>query len=217
LRGRASGSEQPRVARTTGCPRSRSDTRIEAQAGLMYAPGMTRKWTYDRQGHAHLVTSYCFPRRRLPDHDRTKKDVLGGRDRPLPLQRSKGIGFAILPGHVPAIVHLPEPDAIRRCIKQWEPCRSVPMQRLLRGALCWYGRDVDLSEPVRQARHDDSHLFSAKKARRSGSTSIRTRYVPVSPCLPATDLELGAVGGTGPDRGSCRRPARLNSLAAAPP
>jgi REP element-mobilizing transposase RayT len=98
---------------------------------------MPRKRTYAREGHAHFVSSSGFPRRRLLDHDRIKKAVLALRNMQMALQRGKGIGFVIMPGHVPAIVHLPDPDAIRRFMKPWEQRRSVPMQRLLRVALSW--------------------------------------------------------------------------------
>jgi hypothetical protein len=48
-------------------------------------------------------------------------------------------------------------------MKRWKQGSSVPIKRLLRGALSWYARSADLSEPVWQARHDDFHLSSAQK------------------------------------------------------
>jgi putative transposase len=83
--------------------------RIEGQAGLRYALGMTPKRTYDREGHAHCVTSSGFRRRRLLDHDRPKKVVLGVRNSQLALQRGKCNGFVVMPDHVHAIVHFPDP------------------------------------------------------------------------------------------------------------
>jgi putative transposase len=44
-----------------------------------------------------------------------------------------------------------------------EAASSVHIKRLFRGILASYARDVDLSEPVWQARYDDFNLFSAKK------------------------------------------------------
>jgi putative transposase len=124
---------------------------------------MTRKRTDDREGHAHFVTFSCFRRRRLLDHDRPKKVILGVLNSQLALQRGKCIGFVVMPDHVHAIVHFPDPGPIRRLLKPWERRRSVPIRRLLRGALSSWARSVDLSEPVWQARYDDFNLFSAKK------------------------------------------------------
>jgi putative transposase len=124
---------------------------------------MTPKRTYDREGHAHFVTSSGFRRRRLLDHDRPKKVVLGVRNSQLALQRGKCIGFVVRPDHVPAIVPFPDTDPNRRFLKPWEQRSSVQIQRLFRGTLSSFARSVDLSEPVWQARHDDFNLFSAQK------------------------------------------------------
>jgi putative transposase len=124
---------------------------------------MTPKRTYDREGHAHFVTFSGFRRRRLLDHDRPKKVVLGVRNSQLALQRGKCIGFVVMPDHVHAILHLPDPDQIGRFLKPWKQRSSVQIQRLFRGTLSSYARSVDLSEPVWQARYDDFNLFSAKK------------------------------------------------------
>jgi putative transposase len=125
---------------------------------------MTRRRTYDRERHAHFVTSSCFRRRRrLLDHDRSNKVVLGVRNSQLALRRGKCIGVVVRPDHVPAILHLPDPDPIRRFMKPWEQRSSVRIKRLLRGTLSSEARDVDLSEPVWQARYRDLDLFSAQK------------------------------------------------------
>jgi putative transposase len=124
---------------------------------------MSRKRTYDREGHAPFVTFSCFRRRRLLDHDRPKKVVLGVRISQLALQRGKCIGFVVMPDHVHAIVHFPDPDQISRFMKPWKPRSSVHIKRLFRGTLSSYARSVDRSEPVWQARYDDFSLFSAKK------------------------------------------------------
>ena len=81
---------------------------------------MTRKRTYDREGHAHFVTFSCDRRRRLFDHDRSKKIVLGALDWRLALQRGRCVGFVVMPDHVHAVVRFPEPDPISHFMKQWK-------------------------------------------------------------------------------------------------
>jgi putative transposase len=96
---------------------------------------MTWKRTSDREGHAHLVASSGFRRRRLLDLDRPEKVVLGVRNSRLALQHGECIGFVVMPDHVPAIVPFPDPDPIPRFMKPWERRGSVPIKRLLRGTL----------------------------------------------------------------------------------
>jgi putative transposase len=123
---------------------------------------MSRKRTYNREGHAHFVTFSCF-RRRLLDHDRPKEVILGVLNSQLALRRGKCIGFVIMPDHVHAIVHFPDPDQISRFMKQWKQRSPVQIKRLFGGTLSSYARSVDLSEPVWQARYYDFNLFSARK------------------------------------------------------
>jgi putative transposase len=122
---------------------------------------MTRDRIYDREGHAHLVTSSCS-RRRLLDYYRPKKVVLGVRNSQLALQRGTCIRFVVRPDHVPAIVPFPDPDPIRRLRKPWKQRSSVRIKQLLRGTLSSYARSDDLSEPIWQARYDDFNLFTSK-------------------------------------------------------
>jgi putative transposase len=60
------------------------------------------------------VTSPCSRRRRLLDHGRPKKVVLGVLNTTLASQRGKCIGFVVMPDHVHAIVHFLDPYPIRR-------------------------------------------------------------------------------------------------------
>src|SRR5947209_5346952 len=55
------------------------------------------------------------------------------------------------------------PDQIGRFMKPWKRCSSAQIKRPFRGTLSSSGGSVDLSGPVWQARHDDFHLFSARK------------------------------------------------------
>jgi len=86
---------------------------------------MTRKRTYDREGRAHLVTSSCDRRRRLLDHERPKKVVLGVRNSQLASQRGRCLGFVLMPDHVHAIVRFPEPDQISHFMRQWQQRSSA--------------------------------------------------------------------------------------------
>ncbi len=113
---------------------------------------MPRKRTYDREGHAHFVTFSCYRRRRLFDHDRCKKVVLGVLNSQLVLQSGRCVGFVVMPDHVHAIVWFPEPDQISHCMKQWKQRSSVEIKRLFHGSVSSYARTIDPDEPIRQER-----------------------------------------------------------------
>ncbi len=68
---------------------------------------MVTKRTFDREGHAHFVTFSCYRRRRLLDHDRAKKVVLGVLNSQLTRQDGRCVGFVVMPDHVHAIIWFP--------------------------------------------------------------------------------------------------------------
>jgi putative transposase len=124
---------------------------------------MTRKRTYDREGHAHFVTFSRFRRRRLLDHDRCKKVILGVLNSQLAMQEGRCVGFVVMPDHVHAIVWFPHPDQISHFMKQWKQRSSVQIKRLLSDSLSSYGGSIDLTEPIWQARYYDFNLYSPCK------------------------------------------------------
>ena len=124
---------------------------------------MVTKTTHDRDGHAHFVTFSCYRRRRLLDHDRTKKVVLGVLGSQLHTQGGRCAGFVVMPEHVHAIVWFPSPDQISHFMKQWKQRSSVQIKRLVRSFLIRYAASIDPAEPTWQAGYYDFNLFSARK------------------------------------------------------
>src|SRR5579884_2832415 len=124
---------------------------------------MASKRTYDREGHAHFITFACYRRRRLLDHDRLKRVVLGVLNAQLALQRGRCVGFVVMPDHVHAIVGFPRPDQVSHFLKQWKQRSSVRIKHLLPGLLASYASNRDLAEPVWQPRSYDFNLFSPRK------------------------------------------------------
>ena len=121
---------------------------------------MVSKRTYDREGHAHFATFSCYRRRRLLDHDRTKKVVLGVLNSQLDRQGGRCVGFVVMPDHVHAVVWFPMADQISRFMKQWKQRSSIQIKRLIREALVRYAGTMDLTEPVWQAGYYDFNLFT---------------------------------------------------------
>ena len=125
---------------------------------------MVTKRTFDREGHPHFVTFSCYRRRRLLDHDRAKKVVLGVLNSQLSRQDGRCVGFVVMPDHVHAVVLFPMPDQISHFMKQWKQRSSIQIKRLARSLLVGYAGTIDLTEPVWQAEYYDFNLFSERKA-----------------------------------------------------
>jgi putative transposase len=125
---------------------------------------MVKKRTFDREGHAHFLTFSCYRRRRLLDHDRAKKVVLGVLNSQLSRQDGRCAGFVVMPDHVHAIVRFPRPDQVSQFMKQWKRRSSLQIKRLIRSSLVRYAETIDPAEPVWQAGYYDLNLFTEKKA-----------------------------------------------------
>ncbi len=124
---------------------------------------MVTKRTFDREGHAHFVTFSCYRRRRLLDHDRTKKVVLGVLNSQLSRQDGRYVGFVVMPDHVHALVWFPKPDQISHFMKQWKQRSSIQIKRLIRSHMVRYAGTIELTEPVWQAGFYDFNLFTGRK------------------------------------------------------
>jgi putative transposase len=124
---------------------------------------MVSKRTYDREGHAHFVTFSCYRRRRLLDHDRAKRVVLGVLNSQLAFQDGRCVGFVVMPDHVHAVVWFPAPDQLSHFMKQWKQRSSVQIKEFLRSTLVHYGDAIDPSDPFWQPRYYDVNLYSEAK------------------------------------------------------
>jgi putative transposase len=67
-------------------------------------PSMGIRTIHDDAPHAHFITFSCYRRRRLLDHDRAKRVVLGVLNSQLECRQAACIGFVVMPDHVHAIV-----------------------------------------------------------------------------------------------------------------
>ena len=88
---------------------------------------MTKRKIYDRERHAHFVTFSCYKRRRLLDHDRAKRIVLGALNAQLRRLQGLCVGFVVMPNHVHAILWFAEPGELIEAMKQWKRMSSFRM------------------------------------------------------------------------------------------
>lgn len=88
-----------------------------------------RRRIIDDELYAHFVTFSADRRRRLLDHDRGKRIVLGGLN--LVLERTAGrcVGFALMPDHVQAILWRPVVGRLRHFVHASERLSGLELRR----------------------------------------------------------------------------------------
>jgi putative transposase len=118
---------------------------------------------YDEEGHAQFVTFSCYRRRRLLDHSKAKRIVLGTLSKQLHRLNGTCAGFVVMPDHVHAIVWFPLPKTLSEFLKQWKRTSSWEIKKLLRSQLTSLAQTIDLAEPVWQARYYSFNLFTDRK------------------------------------------------------
>ena len=107
---------------------------------------------YDNELHVHFVTSSCYHRRRLFDHDRCKKIVIGILGSQLAQQEAICVGFVVMPDHVHALVWFSQPGQLSHFMKQWKQRSSVQIKKTMQSSLDQYSRRMSLSDPIWQPR-----------------------------------------------------------------
>ena len=126
---------------------------------------MGRQRIFDDELFAHFVTFSCYHRRRLLDHDRAKKIVLGVLNSQLAKQQARCVGFVIMPDHVHAIVWFPLTGQLSHFIKQWKQRSSVQLKKLVQAELHQYAAKIDKADAFWQRKYYPFHLYSEKKVR----------------------------------------------------
>ncbi|WP_437229734.1 REP-associated tyrosine transposase [Planctomicrobium sp. SH661] len=101
-------------------------------------------------------------RRRLLDHDRAKKIVLGTLNSQLSQQQSRCVGFVIMPDHVHAIVWFPKTHHLSLFMKQWKTRSSTALMEFYRGHLPAYANAIQ-ETPIWQRKYYVFHIHSQTK------------------------------------------------------
>ena len=126
---------------------------------------MGKRRVCDDELFAHFVTFSCYRRRRLLDHDRAKKIVLGVLGSQLRKQQATCVGFVVMPNHVHAVVWFPVVGQLSHFMKQWKQRSSVQIKRVLHECLTGYAATVEPDEAFWQRKYYVFHLYSEEKMR----------------------------------------------------
>jgi putative transposase len=125
---------------------------------------MAKRRIYDSEGHAQFVTFSCYHRRRLLDHDRCKRIVIGTLGSQLAQQNGICIGFVVMPDHVHALVWFQEKDQLSHFMKQWKQRSSVAISQFVQKELPEYAQFVSNEGHVWQPKYYPFNVFSDQKA-----------------------------------------------------
>jgi putative transposase len=124
---------------------------------------MNRRRIFDNELYAHFVTFSCYKRRRLLDHDRAKKIVLGVLHSQLAKQSARCVGFVIMPDHVHAVIWLPEPGQLALFMKQWKQRSSFSLRQMMSSDLDAYSEFVASDDPIWQRKYYAFHIENSNK------------------------------------------------------
>jgi putative transposase len=108
---------------------------------------------YDSELYAHFVTFSCYKRRRLLDHDRAKRIVLGVLHSQIEKQDARCVGFVIMPDHVHAVIWFPQPHQLAIFMKQWKQRSSYSLKKSHFSHVSQYSEHLENGEPVWQRKY----------------------------------------------------------------
>ena len=126
---------------------------------------MAERRIIDDQLHAHYVTFSCYKHRRLLDHHRTKRIVLGVLNSQLESRHARCVGFVVMPNHVHAVLWFPVPGQLSVFLQQWKRLSSHHIRQFLHEKLLQYAGKIGAEEPFWQAKYYSFNLYGEEKVR----------------------------------------------------
>jgi len=130
----------------------------------MQPPGSAnRLQRIDDALYVHFVTFSCYHRRRLLDHDQSKRIVLGVLTEELQKFAARCVGFVLMPDHVHALIWFSRTGQLSRFLQQWKGRSSTRIKKLLREELTHYAMTISASDPIWQTRFHAFEIESRSK------------------------------------------------------
>ena len=124
---------------------------------------MIPRRSYDDYLYTHFVTFSCYRRRRLLQHDRVKKIVLGVLRSQLAAQDARCVGYVLMPDHVHALVWFAKPGQLALFMKQWKQRSSYSAKKLLSEEFSSYAAHTSDKDPFWQRKYYAFEIYSRAK------------------------------------------------------
>lgn len=115
---------------------------------------------FDAEGHAQFITFSCFKRRKLLDHDRCKKIVIGMLGSKLKKHDGTCIGFVVMPEHVHAMVWFPKAGQVSDFIHDWKQQAASEIKKAVYKWLPRYAAFVEDEDSIWQESFYPFNVFS---------------------------------------------------------
>ncbi len=119
----------------------------------------------DDELRAHFITFSCYHHRRLLDHDRAKRVLLGVLNSQLASRQASCVGFVVMPDHVHAVVWFPVPNQLSVFVQQWKRLSSHHVGQLVHRKLIRYAEKIGNNDPFWQAKYYSFNLYNEDKVR----------------------------------------------------
>ncbi|MFN0198835.1 MAG: transposase, partial [Planctomycetaceae bacterium] len=103
--------------------------RIEIQLQFVDHSVMgTKRRIVDDQLYVHFITFSVYRRRRLLDHEQSKRIVLGWLNEVLNQYQAICVGFVVMPNHVHALIWFPKTGQLSSFIHSWKRRSSIALR-----------------------------------------------------------------------------------------
>jgi len=123
----------------------------------------TKRRIIDDALYAHFVTFSVYRRRRLLDHDHPKRIVLGVLNSLLSEDRSRCIGFVLMPEHIHAIVWFPRTGQLSQFMHEWKRQSSLSIRKWYRENASDYFAGFDERNRFWQPKYYSFEIFTRAK------------------------------------------------------
>jgi putative transposase len=124
---------------------------------------MPKRRVYDDELHCHFITFSCYKRRKLLNHDRAKRIVIGTMGSQLVTHAGLCIGFVVMPEHVHCLVWFDEPGHLSPFMNHWKDQTAHKIKKFYRDEFPEYRSRIDDADPAWQARYYPFNVFTEQK------------------------------------------------------
>ena len=122
-----------------------------------------KRRTVDDELYVHFLTFSVHRRRKLLDHDQTKRILLGGLNAQLEKLKAKCVGFVIMPNHVHALVWFPQCGQLVHFLHEWKRLASFSIRSWYRAKAPNYFAEFGEGDRFWQPKYYALALYSVDK------------------------------------------------------
>jgi putative transposase len=124
---------------------------------------MAQRRIIDDKLYVHFITFSVHARRRLLDHERPKRILLGVLNEQIISFQAKCAGFVIMPDHVHAAIWLPKTGQLSRFVHSWKRISSFHIRKWHQLNAPSYFKDFEDSDKFWNPKYYAFEIFETDK------------------------------------------------------